>query len=585
MKKIILLALSAITILAGCDLERFPYDAYASEEVQSDPESKADVLLNGCYSYIRSVEETTVRLGEYRGDHVRKDKPTTAAYRIFYLFDRVPDNTEVDGYWKNCYKIISQASEIIKMIPEGQSDEIDHQIGEAYFLRGWMYWNLSKMFGRPYYQDPEKNLSVPIVNGIPEDLKDYELPDRSTVKEVYEFAIKDLEKAESLLNTFSPIKASKEATWAILSKMYAHMSGTFENPNATYAQLSLNYADKVIKSGQFHLLDRNTFMTSNEMTPENAAHTEVIFACKLRFEDRPKSGDQAGLLGGQYARIKEVGWGETGVSSIAIDLLNEVGTNDWRNGPGNTDGIIDARAAWVVPDYSKNADGSLKRAFIFVANQYDASGTHNGFNTLTFDAESTSSDGQLLSVKASDGTVYNLTPVDVENRKYSISYKGDTYVGYDDARMSENQSHPNYYNYKLSMEGGGNFGVQTHSIRVATLSDVYLLRAEANAKLGNYGEALTDLNLIRERSLPGHSYESLNASNAGDLILKERALEMMFTGNRVFDLFRNGRTLQRAFPGWQTDPLRIIQPTDNDIVMYIPTQQIQAWRGTLTQNP
>lgn len=584
MKKTIILAFIAIAILSGCDLERFPYDSYATQEVESDPEGKLDVLLDGCYSQLRVVEEATTRLGEYRGDLVRKDKPTTAAYRIHFLFTRVEDNSECNDYWNNCYKIIAQSSEIMKLIEEGKSEDIDQKLGEAYFLRGWMYWNLCKMFGRPYYQNPETNLGVPIINGKPDNITSYIYPDRSTVKEVYETAIKDLEKAETLLTKDQVIKPSKEGVWAMLAKIYAFMSGTFENPNANYAKLSAEYADKVIKSGKYSLLSREAFMKSNELAPDNSANTETIFASKLSYADRPTQSEQQSLVGGQYARIRETGWGEVNASSIAIDLLNEVGTSDWRREYGENNNMVDARAAFVVPDYDKNDDGSYKRAFIFVANVYNESGTQTSYNTKTFDAVNAT--GELTSVKdPADGKIYNLTPVDVPNRKYSINYEGKTYEGYDDARILESVGHPRYYVYKLSMEGGGSAGIHTHSFRVATLADMHLLRAEANAKLGKYGEALTDLNLIRERSLPGHGYESLNASNAGDLILKERALEFMFSGHRFYDLMRNGRSFQRGFPGWIEEPMRVIHPTDNDIVMFIPQQQVAAWRGTLTQNP
>lgn len=586
MKKTIILAFIAIGILSGCDLERFPYDSYAAQAVQNDPEGKLDVLLDGCYSQLRAIEERTTRLGEYRSDLVRKDKPTTANYRIYFLFSRVEDNGEVNDYWNYCYKVIAQASEIMKLVEEGKSQDLDQKIGEAYFLRGWMYWNLCKMFGRPYYQNPETNLGVPIVNGRPDNITSYVYPDRSTVKDVYDFAISDFKKAESLLTKDLIIKPSKEGVWAMLAKLYAHMSGTFENPNTEYAKLSHEYANKVIQSGKYSLLSRESFMKSNELAPDNAANTETIFASKLSYADQPTSANQRDLIGGQYARIQETGWAEVNATNIAIDLLNEVGTSDWRNGYGDNSKIVDARAAFIVPDYDKDANGNYKRAFIFVANQYDESGTHTGYTTKTFDAESVGTNGELLSVKeATDGTVYNLTAVDISNRKYSINYGGKTYEGYDDARILESTGHPKYYIYKLSMEGGGSSGVHTHSFRIATLADMHLLRAEASAKMGNYGDALTDLNLIRERSLPGHGYDALNAGNAGDLILKERCLEFMFSGHRVFDLFRNGRELHRNFPGWGNDPLRVIKPTDNDIVMLIPQQQIAAWRGTLTQNP
>lgn len=101
------------------------------------------------------------------------------------------------NFWDSSYKVIAQTSNLIKMIEEGRSAEIDNEIGEAYFLRGMMYFYLTRAYGRPYYQNPDK-LGVPIVNGTPDDMDNLELPDRATVKETYAQAISDLEKSIEL---------------------------------------------------------------------------------------------------------------------------------------------------------------------------------------------------------------------------------------------------------------------------------------------------------------------------------------------------------------------------------------------------
>ena len=85
---------------------------------------------------------------------------------------------------------------------------------------------------------------MPIVNGTPDDPANAVLPNRSTVKETYEQAISDLEKAASLMTEDIHgeehcIFASKEAAWAMLSRVYLYMSGTYENPNTAYAQKSV----------------------------------------------------------------------------------------------------------------------------------------------------------------------------------------------------------------------------------------------------------------------------------------------------------------------------------------------------------
>src|SRR5690606_3325746 len=190
---------------------------------------------------------------------------------------RTPNNYRLTQFWNSGYKAIAQASNIINMIEEGQSAEIDNNIGESYYVRGMMYFYLTRAFGRPYYQSPETNLGVPIVNGTPDDVINLELEDRATVKESYEQAISDLKKAEELLTIDKePIYATKEAAQAMLSRIYLYMSGTYESPNTEYAQLAVDYSNKVINSGKFSLLPREQFMDYNTFIPEN--NPETIFA-------------------------------------------------------------------------------------------------------------------------------------------------------------------------------------------------------------------------------------------------------------------------------------------------------------------
>ena len=118
------------------------------------------------------------------------------------------------------------------------------------------------------------------------------------------------------------------------------------------------------------------------------------------------------------------------------------------------------------------------------------------------------------------------------------------------------------------------------------MGEVYLNRAEAYAKLGRYGEALTDLNTIRERSIPGGGYDDLNASNAAERIDKERQLELAYQAERSYDVFRNGEPLTRRYPG-PHNALEDIPATDYRVTYYIPQSAINAYptNSTLTQNP
>jgi len=90
-----------------------------------------------------------------------------------------------------------------------------------------------------------------------------------------------------------------------------------------------------------------------------------------------------------------------------------------------------------------------------------------------------------------------------------------------------------------------------------------------------------------------------SGTTALDVVLKERRIELAFEGQRVYDVFRNKKTLDRTYWGYHLPGLKetdidlsvapsgyqnmITQPTDPRVIYYIPIDEIQT--NTLcTQN-
>jgi len=95
------------------------------------------------------------------------------------------------------------------------------------------------------------------------------------------------------------------------------------------------------------------------------------------------------------------------------------------------------------------------------------------------------------------------------------------------------QDLPYYFTKKFQGDAGTSF------IR---LSEMYLIRAEANARLANTANALIDLNTIRERSnlLPLDTSENVLES-----IFLERRRELAFEGHLLFDIARYKKDVNR----------------------------------------
>lgn len=579
MKKILYTTFVTVAFLfSSCELERLPYAAVADDQILQDPIKAMDGLLNGAYAQLKDWSDPMHRCGEYAGDNMMIRNTSSDAFFEFISYARTPDNYRLDQFWNSAYKAVAQASNIINMIDEGQTAEVDSKLGECYYIRGLMYFYLCRAYGRPYYDSPETNLGVPIVNGTPDNvLTDLQLPDRSTVKEIYAQVIADLRKAEAMITNEEnrgPAYASKEAAQALLSKVYLFMSGTYESPNTVYADSTVYYATEVIKSSKYGLLSRDEFMKYNTLRPED--NKESVFVVKRLASEYDKDA-QNGSIGSMYANLGGRGWGEMFASGKYINLLNETGRNDWR--PGSSAKIVDARAAFIESQYVTPA----KEVFRFIRNDYNESDEHTGYYYVQLPV--VEEEGKLVATGPKEEK-YILRVVNLEDEEYEIinykeaNYPMNSYTGFIDNEMSLNNGHPQFYIMKCSQEDRDPSHV--HSPIISRLGEIYLNRAEAYLKLGNTGAALADVNTIRERSLPGEGYATITSERLDN----ERQLELAFQAERSYDVYRNGASLTRPFPGFH-DAMEEVMPNDYRVIYFIPQKAIDAYPSgsTLTQNP
>lgn len=565
--KQILFTAICLFILSSCDLDRFPDNAYTKEKIEADKEAAFNILMNGCYAELKPWSDVMHRVGEYPSDNIMIRGTSTDSFYPFISYQHITDNGRLTTFWNSSYKIISQASDLINISEEGVNAEKDQKLGEVYYLRGMCYFYLCRVFGRPYYQSPETNLGVPILlGGTPSDVSNLQLPDRSTVKDTYAQAISDLKKSEQLMTLKKTASyATKQAAQAMLSRIYLYMSGTYENPNTTYADQSIEYAKKVIDSGNYQLLDRVNFMRYNIFAPDATGQTETIFAVK-RLSSEFSGGDYYYGIGGMYANIQGQGWGEMYASAKYLDLLRKAGQKN------------DARWAFIDPQYILDKKDEKIPAFRFVADMINAASTQTGYSYIQ-DTLRTNPDKSLY-IKIA-GTSYPLTLVNAEEHQYSINYQGKTYIGESDYLMLLNRVYPMFYILKCSLQDNES---HLYSPIISRLAELYLNMAEAYAKKGDYGNALTNLNKIHERSIVGGGYSSLNATNAAQLISEERQLELAFEADRSYDVYRNGNAMIRNYPG-PHDAMTPILATDLRVVQFIPQAEINAYPGPLTQNP
>ena len=183
--------------------------------------------------------------------------------------------------WNDLYKRINYVNVILDEITE-MPHETDKDLatyyrvqGEAHFLRGQFYLILANLYGKPYDNNANKNLCVPLkLTPYVEHDNDKETQfQRATVKEIYDQIVDDLTKSVEYL-TLSPQnaknrlhRASAEAANLLLSRVYLYMQEW---------ALAETTAEEVIKSKNFSLAGLN--LLGDEVNFLTQSNPEIIFS-------------------------------------------------------------------------------------------------------------------------------------------------------------------------------------------------------------------------------------------------------------------------------------------------------------------
>lgn len=544
----ILLALS----ISSCDIEREPFQDLSDDKVFAD-ELGIEAAALGTYALLKKNEFMRPYHfhGEFGGDNIALSGSTTDHLFYMYNYQHTPTNGHLNSLWSGCYKGIVNANKVIDKAERG-TPRLNHVIGEMHYLRAFFYFNLVNIWGRPYAQNPSQNLGVPIILDAEPDADN--LPPRATVKEVYDLILTDLLKAAELMSEFKRIDAeyniyaSEQAANALLSRVYLYME---DNVKAE------EYATKVIDSKNFSLLTGSDYETFPTMVPEK--NSEIIFACRA-LKDEDDYGWYA--FGGMYATIDGVGWGEMYASESYRDLLDQ--------------NPSDRRHKFIDPQYEDGDEYeitySYEKSSPVGSKMFQMYAVTNNGGTWEYDYNGT----KTVSTEIVNGnTLYFIT----EGENIS----GKTYVRLT-KKMPVRQGYPKYFVIKCSNQEGQ---PQLFSPVISRLAEMYLNRAEARAKTGNTSGALEDINVIRERANIDTYSDVPTGKTLLEVVLEERRLELAYEAHRRYDIFRNGLTLDRRYPGTHdrgANPLLTVPATSPRVVDFIPEAQILA-QPNLVQNP
>lgn len=182
---------------------------------------------------------------------------TPNTYWVYQVFDQT-------------YTCINRANDIIANLPNDKVSKTvsDNVLGQAYFLRGLLYFNLVRLYG-----------GVPL-RTTPVDQDNLYLPRESAAK-VYEQIISDFEKAKTLM----PEPAAQEkgfphkyAAYALLGKVFVTMAGD-DNASPYWQRAKTELLEVVNREGTAYALESsfaNLFNYANENTKESIFELQFI---------------------------------------------------------------------------------------------------------------------------------------------------------------------------------------------------------------------------------------------------------------------------------------------------------------------
>jgi hypothetical protein len=529
--------------LFGCNDDKFlrenPSTFYTTENIYSTSE-QVDQVLVSIYSYLRDLR---INPGESAWIFDLKGKGTdmydVANIRKGSTFSDYssinPNHTTFKEVYAAWYTVISRANMAVyaaslPQITWASETEKAYVVGQARFFRAYAYMNLAELFG-----------GVPIVTEIATAPRyDYA---RATRLETYRYAIEEM---EAIINdipetTVSGGRLIRGAVQHYLCELYLAMGTQLnEEGKAGDAQSaftnSVRYADMVIDGGLYSLMNtrfgtrREDDSFSLDIRPGGSAAADVVDTIcfqtnhywdlfqdgNINYQDGNKECVWAIQIDYDAYRAEDTK-SKLNYSRAFGPILRDVVT-EWIagmlediGGRGISqinltmyarDGIYEGKFGEDI----RNSDAVFRRRF-----KGNVPGSPYYLKDIPWEA---------MYNKAEDENTNMLNRSSI----YPISCKifTDRYLGLDAGENRSNLFRDDYY------------------IR---LSETILLRAEAKQRNGDKTGAAADINLLRARAQATYMVTAGDMDDAFNMILDERARELIYEENRWNTLLRMGSTI------------------------------------------
>lgn len=259
--KIYFLAIVSLVIIStSCSIDedlRFNAPATTLKDL-----SGANAVLNGVYS---KVDQS------YNNGYTQAVMASSGLFGINTLpFSQtigslapLASNSLVEDFWSASFRAIASANDLISNLSKIDLPDIEERnniLGQSYFIRSLIYFNLVRVYG-----------AIPLLT-VPASLEKINLP-RKSVEQVYQQIIADADTAKVLMKPKASQnlgRPGKEAAGMLLAKVYMTLAGNTPYPQTAYWQKAWDEAIQLY--GKYSLVPKFSLLwydATGDNTPES----------------------------------------------------------------------------------------------------------------------------------------------------------------------------------------------------------------------------------------------------------------------------------------------------------------------------
>ena len=564
-----------VIVLSSCSdflEEQVPQGTLTQDEVK-DPKYIDNVLISA-YAGLVTIEDMNASFSLWNYDTRSDDAYVGGAefsdgepfHRLEKCTGILTTDWNFGSIWGKMYNYLSRVSLSLDVLAAADQSNatIQQRTAEMKFLRAYGHFQLKRLFKK-----------IPFVNKPNMTEEDYNNLSNTeyTNDEGWQQIINDLEDAYAVLPTAQADKGrpTKAAAAAFLAKVYLYKA--YHQDDAKSHQVTSINADDLQKVVEYTNL---ALYTSAGYGLETDMHNN------FRPEEQYENGREA-IWAIQYSKNDGTTWGNLNFSNrLIVPCIPKVhdSGNDFYKPSHN---LVDA--------YRTNSNG-LPRLDDFAATDYAV-----GSNETV--------DPRLFITVGMPGTPYMYNTNYMMSEANAWSRSGGTYGYFVSLKQNVDPSLSDIYLFNCD-----NQWASSMNRIVFRYADVLLMRAEAQAQLGNTPEAIQLVNQVRERAaglaknsvVAGYPTKygvhyavgmyngTYSKDEAVRIVKMERRLELAMESERFFDLVRWGdaATVINKFYSDESRTMNFLAGSqftaDKNEYLPIPYEQIAASNGHYEQN-